>query len=99
MKLLPGFTAEVSLVRRESPYYVSKEHTFSDEVIPLQMPPNMPPSPEPDIRGFTFTRNPRACIPTFSPTCLKWIRIRDNYAHISEICSAWGFEYKGVVCS
>lgn len=99
MKLLPGFTAEVPLVRRESPYYLSKEHTtFSDEVIPSQVPPDMPPSPEPDIPGSSLTRLPRVCLPTFSRTCFKWIWIRDNYGHESKLCAIRGYDYQGMVC-
>jgi hypothetical protein len=36
MKSMPGFTAELSLRGTENPYYVLKEHAYSDEVIPLQ---------------------------------------------------------------
>ena len=90
MKTLPGFTAELSLVRRESPYYLSNEHTFSDEVIPLQLPPN--------VSGHSLIRSSHVCVPTFSRTCLKYIWIRDNYEHVSKLCAIWGYDYQGMVC-
>jgi hypothetical protein len=93
MKLPPGFTAELSLRMRESPYYVSKEHTaFSDEVIPSQVPPNMPPPPEPGIGGFTFTRLTRLCLPTFRPIKICPDRTDPDKCWITD------FKYTGMVC-
>ena len=60
MKLLPGFTAELSLRSAENPYYLFKQHTSSNEVIPSQIP--IPSD---------LTRSPHACFPTFSFVCIR----------------------------
>ncbi len=94
---LPGFAAELSLRVTGSPYYVSKEHTFSDQVIPLQVPPNMPPSPEPDIHGSTFTRNPRVCVPRISFR-IWWEKFCcDDKGRLVEL-PRWGLFYEGMEC-